>query len=236
MYCPVCGDEFREGVTRCPDDDVDLVEEPPELEEPLSWLERLDNRTAVRVTFIVLVVTAAVYALTGSIGAALLLFIETRDRDMFETVQFFQHVQSGSSAVAIAALGTLSGALLLRAYLTMSTPERTQSFSKNAELVLGNESGGPIGRALMRVLFALTVLFALLWAGTGIATSRERAEYSTTFGFQTDQEEPDSTFLTLLTLNYVGYAGGLACLAVMGAGLLVGGHQRLRRPNGKAHR
>jgi Putative prokaryotic signal transducing protein len=29
VFCPVCEAEFVEGVTRCPDDEVDLVEEAP---------------------------------------------------------------------------------------------------------------------------------------------------------------------------------------------------------------
>ena len=29
MFCPVCEAEFIEGVTRCPDDEVDLVEQAP---------------------------------------------------------------------------------------------------------------------------------------------------------------------------------------------------------------
>ena len=29
MFCPVCEAEFVEGVTRCPDDEVDLVEQAP---------------------------------------------------------------------------------------------------------------------------------------------------------------------------------------------------------------
>ena len=29
MFCPVCGDEFRPGFTRCNDCDVELVENPP---------------------------------------------------------------------------------------------------------------------------------------------------------------------------------------------------------------
>ena len=36
MYCPVDGDEFVEGVTRCPEHDVHLVEEPPELDEEVG--------------------------------------------------------------------------------------------------------------------------------------------------------------------------------------------------------
>jgi hypothetical protein len=29
MWCPVCGSEFQPGITRCPDDNVDLVAEAP---------------------------------------------------------------------------------------------------------------------------------------------------------------------------------------------------------------
>ena len=29
MFCPVCESEFVEGVTRCPDDEIDLVEQAP---------------------------------------------------------------------------------------------------------------------------------------------------------------------------------------------------------------
>ena len=34
MFCPNCGDEFREGITTCPDCDVSLVEELPEESPP----------------------------------------------------------------------------------------------------------------------------------------------------------------------------------------------------------
>lgn len=29
MWCPVCGSEFQPGIIRCPDDDAELVDEPP---------------------------------------------------------------------------------------------------------------------------------------------------------------------------------------------------------------
>ena len=47
MFCPVCEAEFVEGVTRCPDDEVDLVEQA----QPKSQYHRRDdpppNRDAV---------------------------------------------------------------------------------------------------------------------------------------------------------------------------------------------
>ena len=39
MFCPVCEAEFVEGVTRCPDDEVDLVEQVP----PKSPYHRRDD-------------------------------------------------------------------------------------------------------------------------------------------------------------------------------------------------
>ena len=32
MFCPVCEAEFVEGITRCPDDEVDLVEQTPRMD------------------------------------------------------------------------------------------------------------------------------------------------------------------------------------------------------------
>ena len=34
MFCPNCGDEYREGFTRCADCDTDLVATPPAAPEP----------------------------------------------------------------------------------------------------------------------------------------------------------------------------------------------------------
>lgn len=79
----------------------------------------------------------------------------------------------------------------------------------------------------MRLLFALTVIFALLWAGTGIATSSEQAGFTGSWP-SSSQQEPEDTFVTLLALNYAAYSGGVSCLAIMGAGLIVTGHRRLQ--------
>lgn len=44
MFCPICGDEYREGFDRCADCDAALVEEPPEqpetrADDPVTVLE-----------------------------------------------------------------------------------------------------------------------------------------------------------------------------------------------------
>lgn len=87
---------------------------------------------------------------------------------------------------------------------------------------------------LIRLLFALTVVFALLWAGTGIATSREQVEYRSSFGFGSDAESPSDSFITLATVNTAAYTGGVASLAIMGAGLIARTHERGRRRSDSA--
>ena len=81
----------------------------------------------------------------------------------------------------------------------------------------------------MRVLFALTIVFALLWAGTGAATSEERAEYSTGIVGISEglPNEPDDSFITLVSIYYAAYGLGIACLAIMGAGLIVRANRRM---------
>jgi hypothetical protein len=46
MFCPVCGDEYRSGFTRCTDCNVDLVEKPPpdiETAEPYELVTVLET-------------------------------------------------------------------------------------------------------------------------------------------------------------------------------------------------
>ena len=63
MYCPIDGDEFVEGVTRCPEHDVDLVEEPPEFadEEVQDLVDYFSEAKSLRTARRVLVAAAIVY-------------------------------------------------------------------------------------------------------------------------------------------------------------------------------
>lgn len=225
MYCPVCGDEYLEGVTRCPEHNVELVEEPPELAEPLSWIDRFNDRAILRVTFIVFLVAAVVYAISGSATAILYEFMQSGNQNSFETAQLAQQIQTASFPVGIGALGILAGALLLRTYISITGDSETLDVDHRAGSAVGLS---PIGQGVMRLLFALSIVFALMWAGTGIATSQEQIERRSSIRFGTEPEEqPTDTYLLLLTLNYVGYTGGVASLAIMGAGLMVGSHRRM---------
>lgn len=222
MYCPICGDEFRDGITRCSEHDVDLVEEPPFVEEPPP---RWNDRVAVRVVFVIFLIAAVTYGISGFISGTIFAMVQLREWS-YENAQLFDGVQSAMFPVALAAFGVLAGAALLRIYTGTGTPARV--LTERADLPGSISTGGPIGLVLMRVLFALTVLFALLWAGTRVAMSGDHAEFMTRFGTPTGFEEPGDTFATLLALNYGAYSAGVACLTIMGAGVLVGIHQRLR--------
>jgi hypothetical protein len=231
MYCPVCGDEYIERVTHCPEHDVALVEDPPDLNESISWVDRFNDRTAVRVAFMIFLVATVLYAISGFASATLFMLSQFRNWTAHEASALLNSIQTAFFPIALAALGTLAGALLLRTYL-----RATQA----SELSTGDDGRshdsirvGPIGSGIMRLLFAQTVVFALLWAGTGIATSREQIKQRTALQFLANEEDrPDETFITLATLNYAAYVGGVACLAIMGAGLIVTGHRRLE-PNEK---
>jgi len=228
MYCPVDGDEFQEGVTRCPEHDVELVEDQPVFEDRLSWIDRFNDRSAVRLSFLVFVAAAIVYALSGFVTALLYLLIQHWDWEAIDNVQVFQQVQSASFPVGIAALGALAGALLLRTYLFLSETGVAAAGSEPAKAETLWD--GSVPAALMRLLFALSVVFALLWAGTGIATSRDQVEYQASFGgFGGDAEPPSDAFVTMATVNTAAYTGGVATLAIMGAGLMARTHARGRR-------
>jgi hypothetical protein len=228
MFCPIDGDEFLEGVTRCPEHDVELVEDPPELSERLSWVERFNDRVAVRFAFVIFLVSAVTYGISGAAAGIVYLLLDANNfgEDAFNTVNRLQQVQSLAFPLAIASLGVLLGALVLRTYLGHSagTSERNETATDAPE-----PAAGPIPQAVMRLLFALTVVFALLWAGTDIATSREQIRSGPAFGFGRDQKSPDDSYVALVSLNLVAYVCGVSSLAIMGAGLMARAYDRGRR-------
>lgn len=234
MYCPVDGAEFREGTTRCPEHDVDLVDEPPDLGEPLSWVERFTDRTAVRLSFLVFLIAAVVYALAGVVSALIVLMVQLRQWRATEPATVLYEVQSAAFPVAVAGFGALAGALVLRTYLVLSQRQRVDSEEPPVSDDGTTSTAGPIPSVIMRLLFALTIVFSLMWAVTGIATSRQQAEYSSSFAFGGVEDKPGESYITLQALNYVGYSGGVTSLAIMGAGLVLQAHERGRRREGSS--
>jgi hypothetical protein len=213
VFCPVDGDEYREGVTRCPEHDVDLVDEPPELEHSPSWLERLGAGAGLRVALIVAVVAAIVYAAAGMASGvlfALFRFSSSGDRWFFA----LQDISSGAFPVVIGAVGVLGGAVLFRAYTNLASAPAGEPREPELE--------GPrlFATELMRVLFVLFLVFVFLWAATGILTAKDQAEYLYGAAAQLGSDaQADDWFITLVMVNNLSYFAGLACLLVMGARL-----------------
>jgi len=213
-YCPVDGDEYLDSVTRCPDHDVELVDEEPNLPEAMSWVERLNDRLAMRVAFILFFLAATVYAVAGTV-AGLLIALDPLKQSHFERSFQFSTIQEAAFPLAIAALGVMIAALALRGYLE---PGELRVTADADEMKRPSTGEGP-----MRLLFALVVVFALLWAGTSIAISRERSGPQELF----QEEQANDTYITLSALNYSAYSVGTSCLAIMGASLIMRAYRRM---------
>lgn len=220
MYCPIDGDEFVEGVTRCPEHDVDLVEEPPQVDtDDVRALvdyfkEQLSLRTARRFLF----AGAVLYAVGGSITSVLYGLAQIQGGDSFDLFNVVSTAQAVGRVVALAALGVMTGTLLLRAYTWLSQEDRRSA--------TGGEPSPADG--LTRLFLALLVVFTILWAVTGVATAGDTADFQTgmvTFGGQ--EEEPSKTFVRLTAIHYASYNVAAACLVIMAGRLIVLWHRRL---------
>jgi hypothetical protein len=219
MYCPVDGDEFVEGVVRCPEHDVDLVEEPPELddEEVRDFVDYFSEAKSLRTARRVLVVAAIVYAIAGVLTSVLYGLANIQGGDSFDLVNIVSSAQMAGRVVALAALGVMTGTLLLRAYTWLRNGDRR---------VVNGEPSPADG--LTRLLLALLVVFTILWALSGIATAGNDADSQTgmvTFGGQ--EEEPSKTYVNLTAIHFAAYNGAVACLVLMAGRLIVQWHRRL---------
>ncbi|MFN2588561.1 MAG: hypothetical protein ABR613_10660 [Actinomycetota bacterium] len=203
------GDEYREGITRCPEHDVDLVEEPPEPDEDegplLGWP---DDRAAVRLAFLVLIAAGAVYAVSGVVFGVLLWFPSVRESGEATALRLAQAVNAGAWAIGMAALGALGGAVLVKTYALLRGRSR-----------LEHPATEPAPGAAMRLLFGLVIVFSVLWAVTGVATSWENAELSTGFYRSQGPDDPSDAFVALVAVNSAAYACAVGSFAVMAAAL-----------------
>jgi hypothetical protein len=207
--------EYREGLTRCPQHDVDLVDEPPELEEELrpSFLDRIDDRAAIRYTFIAALGAAALYAITGVAFSLLIMF---QDGAAWESKVplYLEYTQRAAWTIALAGVAAIGGAVLVRTYARLRDPGPAPGEDDGAE-------GGP-GDGMIRLLYTLVVVFALVWAATSVATAWETAQFenSARGGFPTSFDEPSQTFLALIAVQNASWACGTAAVVVMGGTLL----------------
>ncbi|HEV2754307.1 MAG TPA: hypothetical protein VG318_00835 [Actinomycetota bacterium] len=223
MYCPVDGTEYREGITRCPEHDVDLVDEPlepEEADEPL--LDLIDDRFAIRLAFRVLLAAAAVYALSGVVFSVMLFFPSLResfDSGTATAFRLLQAVNGGAWAVGMAALGALAGAVLVRTYSLL----RGGAMPPAAE--------EPPASNVMRLLLAILIVSSALWAATGVLTAWENAEYVSGVAFGRP-EDPSQTHIALSALHSAAYACAVAAFAGMAGALVKRTYDRMSARGG----
>lgn len=220
MYCPVDGEEYREGITRCPEHDVDLAVDPIEALEDRPLLGALDERSVMRLAFRVLLGAAVVYAVAGTAFAVLLSLPSVReayDGAWDDVLRILQAVDGAAWGVGIAAIAVLAGAVLVRTYSLLRSggiPDRDR------------EGAPPLSDKVMRVLFALVLLFAALYAVTGVATAWGNAEYVSGVAFGSP-EDPSQTHIALTALHRAAYSCAVASFACMAAALVKRTYDRM---------
>ena len=199
-YCPNCGAEYLEGIERCVDCDVELVDEPVEIDEPLGWVDRFSGTVVLRILLIVLSVAGVIYAASGIVTAVLYLFLEDAPGDLFETIRNLTEIQMAAFRVGLACLGVLAGAVLLKRYGEPSSMSPLRSATTT-----------------VRILFWTAVIFATIWAVAGVMTSRVQTEQSfrSVQFSEGEQDEPSDWEFTLLMLQYAAFVAGSAAFAIM---------------------
>ena len=219
------GVEYREGITRCPDHDVSLVEGAPAADEGSAWTDGGYDRIALRIVFGVIVVAGVVHAVAGAAAAFIAGSREASGDDVTRAL-FLGDVATGAFRAFIGAIGVLGGTVLLRAYSNM-----TARAHSGTGFEVGRRGSHPprtrLGTEVMRVLFVLSVVFTLLWVGTGILTAKDEAEYFYQVVSGTIADEPRRAFVTLSTLHRVSYYAGVACLVTMGGLLALTAYLRM---------
>lgn len=225
MYCPVDGVEWREGITRCPEHDVDLVDEPPE-EEP-SFLDRADARGLGEAAVVVISVAAVLYAASGVVLAGWYTLAASRPWTQTGVIQALQFVQGSSFVVAMGALGCLVAGVLGRTWIRLGSRDEAPEPAESGD-VDGRRGAAPW---VITLLSSLVIVFAVLWAATGIAISWEDANFRFDPVYAPGgPEEPSETIVNLAALHDAAYTCGIAALASMGAVILARVYDRLTGP------
>lgn len=220
MFCPVDGTEWREGITRCPEHDVDLVDEPPEIVESPSAFERLRGEGLAGAAAIVVAIAGIVYAVTGVIFNGWVALAQKRQWEPTTPIDAVQFLQSAAWAAGLGALGCLGAAVLSRVYLRLARPP-----DQVAEEADDEEDDYPVpqGAWFVPLLSTLTGCFAVAWFGLSLwlAWESATAPVAEIFG------DEGSLAADLYFFQNAALAGLGGSLATLGALLMARAHDRL---------
>lgn len=217
MYCPVDGMEYREGITRCPQHDVPLVDEPPEEDEPEPLLGRWRVDGMAGPASIAVALSGIVYAVAGTINALWAAMAELPDGASGGTITIARFAQSGSWAVGLGAFGCLAAAVLAKAYARLTGPRLPADEEDDEELPA--ESGD----WFVPLVSTLTVCFAVVWGAVAIviAWKTKTLDDSVLFG------SPDDGLTDWFAYQGAAAACTLGSLAVVGSLLMARAYDRL---------
>jgi hypothetical protein len=221
MYCPVDGTEWREGITRCPQHDVDLVDEPPDLEEPErarpSATARLD--AAAGPASVAVALAGIVYAVSGAASALWkALNDDVGPFGAASGVTAFDFAQSASWAIGLGSFGCLAAAVLAKTYSRLRLPAPPRA-DEGDDGDLPPESGS----LFMTVVSTLAICFAIAWIGIAVLIAWKTRDLGEGLYFTGEDEDLGH----LYAYQSAAAACTLGSIAVMGSLLMARAHDRL---------
>ncbi|MDQ3953863.1 MAG: hypothetical protein M3279_13025 [Actinomycetota bacterium] len=222
MYCPVDGIEWREGITRCPEHDVDLVDEPPEVAARPSVFDRLRGEGLAGYAAIVVAVAGIVYAVTGVVFNGWAVLAQSREWLPTTPIDAVQFLQSAAWAAGLGTLGCLGAAVLARVHLRLTRPPEPAATDEEAD-----DYPVPEGAWFVPLLATLVACFSALWFALSLWIAWENATSPTgeIFGFTPGDEGALASNLYFFQNAALAGLGG--SLATLGALLMARAHDRL---------
>ena len=225
MYCPVDGMEYREGITRCPEHDVPLVDEPPEAEPRPSVFDRFRGEGPAGIAAIVLALAGIVYAVTGVVSGAWATLAQRREWLRTTPIDAVDFLQSAAWSIGLGALGCLGAAVLARVYLRLvaAVPAGEPGDEDEEE-----DFEPPSGAWFMPLLSTLVDCFAAVWVAVSLWIAWETATTPAPgVVFQPTPTGDDDLLLDLFAFQSAAFACLVGSIATMGALLMARAHDRL---------
>lgn len=220
VYCPVDGAEYREGITRCPQHDVALVEEPPEIDEPQPWLDRVSLEGLPGWAAVILALAGIVYAVAGTIYSLWIALAESREWTETPTLTAVGFAQSAAWAIGLGAFGCLAAAVLGRTYVRLTRPP-APALDPDDEDDEDDDLPPESNDWFMPVVSTLTICFAVVWMALALVVAWKTRNLADEFGY------PSGDLSHLYAYQSAAAACTLGSLVVMGALLMGRAHDRL---------